>query len=250
VADDPGFGRVDLLRRLGLVESALEELEDVVAQATGDTVRLYGFSSAYIRDEQYHLALRIFRRHFSALAIGDPALPRAFWEMLYPFGWRDEVTAAARRVGLDPFLVAALVREESSYYPRALSRAGARGLMQLMPATARPMAEHRGLAFAGGELLDEPGANIEIGTAFLSGLLREFKDPRLAVAAYNAGPGRVRQWWQARQTSDIEAFVEQIPFDETRQYVKRVMYSWDEYRRLYDDGAGSANVGEGAATSN
>ncbi|HEU4369790.1 MAG TPA: transglycosylase SLT domain-containing protein [Methylomirabilota bacterium] len=234
VADDPGFARVDLLRRLGLVESALEELEEVVQQATGDTVRLYGFSSAYVRDERYHLALRIFRRHFASLAAsGDPALPRAFWEMLYPFGWRSEVTAAAQRAGLDPFLVAAVVREESSYYPRALSRAGARGLMQLMPATARPMAEHRGLAFAGGELLDDPGANLEIGTAFLAGLLREFKDPRLALAAYNAGPARLRQWLQARRTGDLEAFVEQIPFDETRQYVKRVMLSWEEYRRLY-----------------
>ena len=248
LVDDPGFARVDLLRRLGLVESALEELEEVVQQATGDTLRLYGFSSAYVRDERYQPALRIFRRHFASLARTDPALPRAFWEMLYPFGWRSEVTTAAQRVGLDPFLVAALVREESSYNPRALSPVGARGLMQLMPATARPMAEHRGLAFAGGELLDDPGANIEIGTAFLAGLLREFKDERLALAAYNAGPGRVRQWWQARRTSDIEAFVEQIPFDETRQYVKRVMFSWQEYRRLYGGGAESASPAAKAPT--
>ena len=249
LADDPGFARVDLLRRLGLVESALEELEEVVARATGDTLRLYGFSSAYVRDERYHMALRIVRRHFATLAAsGDPALPRAFWEMLYPFGWRNDVTAAAQRSGLDPFLIAAVVREESSYYPRAVSRAGARGLMQLMPATARPMADHRGLAFAGGDLLDDPGANIEMGTAFLAGLLKEFKDPRLAVAAYNAGPSRVRQWWQARRTSDIEAFVEQIPFDETRQYVKRVMFSWEEYRWVY--GAESASPGDvGVATT-
>ncbi|HEX2440866.1 MAG TPA: transglycosylase SLT domain-containing protein [Methylomirabilota bacterium] len=249
IANDPGFARVDLLRRLGLVESALEELEDVVERATGDTLRLYGFSSAYVRDERYHMALRIFRRHFANLAAsGDPTLPRAFWEMLYPFGWRNDVLAAAQRSGIDPYLVAAVVREESSYYPRALSRAGARGLMQLMPATARPMAEHRGLVFAGGELLDDPGANLEIGTAFLAGLVREFKDARLALAAYNAGPARVRQWWQARRTSDLEAWVEQIPFDETRQYVKRVMFSWEEYRRVYGDPESAAANDKSATT--
>jgi peptidoglycan lytic transglycosylase len=234
LAEDPGFVRVELLRRIGLVEYAWQELEDVVHRATGDTVRLYGFSSAYVRDERFHMALRIFRRHFAGLAAADdPALPRTFWEMLYPLGWGEDIGEAARRASLDPFLVAAVVREESSFYPRALSRAGARGLMQLMPATARPMAEVRGLPFNAGDLLDDPGANLEIGAAFLSGLIKEFGDVRLAVAAYNAGPGRLRQWWKARRTSDIEAFVEQIPYDETRQYVKRVMLSWREYTRIY-----------------
>jgi soluble lytic murein transglycosylase len=234
LAGDPGFMRVELLRRLGLIEAALEELADVAERAIGDPVRLYGLSNAYARDERYHLALRIHRRHLTNLAAsGDPALPRAFWETVYPFAWRNDVMAAAARAGIEPYLVAAVVREESSYYPRAVSRAGARGLMQLMPATARPMAEHRGLAFAGGDLLDDPRANIEMGTAFLGGLMKEFSDPRLALAAYNAGPARVRGWWQSKKTGDVEAWVEQIPFDETRQYVKRVMLSWEEYRRIY-----------------
>jgi soluble lytic murein transglycosylase len=235
-AADPRFRRVELLRRVGLVEYAWEELEDVVQSSVGDPVRLYGASTAYVRDERYHLALRIVRRHFEALAAsGAPGLPRTFWEVIYPFGWRDEVGEAAKRAGLDPFLVAAIVREESSYYPRAISRAGARGLMQLMPATARPMAELRGLAFEGGGVLDDPRANLEMGTAFLAGLMREFPDPRLAVAAYNAGPRRVHEWWKARRTGDLEAFVEQIPYGETRRYVKRVMLAWAEYRRLYGE---------------
>jgi peptidoglycan lytic transglycosylase len=234
VAGDPGFARVALLRRVGLVEDAWLELEDVVQRSVGDTIRLYGLSGAYAKDERYHMALRIVRRHLGGLAAsGDPGLPRAFWEILYPFGWRDEVADAAGRAGLDPYLVAAVVREESSYYPRAVSRAGARGLMQLMPGTARPMAEHRGLRFAEGDLLDDPRANLDIGASFLGGLVREFGDPRIAIAAYNAGPRRARTWWQARRTSDVEAWVEQIPFDETRLYVKRVMLSWEEYRRLY-----------------
>jgi soluble lytic murein transglycosylase len=154
--------------------------------------------------------------------------------MLYPLGWKEEINEVSSRTALDPYLVAAVIREESSYYPRALSRAGARGLMQLMPETAQPMAGVRGLVMANGDLLDDPRINLELGATFLAGLMREWGDPRLALAAYNAGPKRVRQWWQARRTSDLEAFVEQIPFDETRNYVKRVTLSWDEYRRIYD----------------
>jgi soluble lytic murein transglycosylase len=234
IVDDPGYVRVDLLRRIGLVEAAVVELEDVVNRSVGDPVRLYGLSGAYVRDERYHLALRILRRHFAAHATtANPALPKAFWEMLYPFGWRRAVTDAAEREGLDPYLVAALVREESSYYPRAVSRAGARGLMQLMPRTAELVARHGGIALADADTLDDPGVNVELGTRFLAGMLKEFRDPRLALAAYNAGPGRVRQWLKGRRANDVEAFVEQIPFDETRLYVKRVVLSWDEYRRIY-----------------
>ncbi|OLC58957.1 MAG: hypothetical protein AUH77_02325 [Candidatus Rokubacteria bacterium 13_1_40CM_4_69_39] len=123
-----------------------------------------------------------------------------------------------------------MVREESNYYPRALSRAGARGLMQLMPETALPMAPTKS---ARGDHLDDPEQNLQLGTRFLAALLREFGDPRVAIAAYNAGPKRVRQWWSARRTNDVEAWVELIPYDETRHFVKRVMLSWDEYRRIY-----------------
>jgi len=226
LADDAAFARVVLLRRINLVEEAATELEDAVQGAVSDPVRLYGMAGVYIEAERYHMALRIMRRHFQPLAAtGDPALPRAFWEMFYPYAWRDEMRDAAQRRGIDPYLVAAVVREESSYYPRATSRAGARGLMQLMPATARLMAP------AGN--LEDPGFNIELGTRFLAELMRDFSDPRLAVAAYNAGPNRVRQWLNTRRSDDLEAFVEQIPYDETRLYVKRVVLAWDEYRRIY-----------------
>jgi len=231
LANDPGWARVELLRRIGLAEPAWREMDDVVQRATGDPVRLYALSDAYAQEERYHLALRILRRHFSGpAATGDPTLPRAFWEMLYPFGWRAEVSEAANEAGLDPYLVAAVVREESSYHPGAVSRSGARGLMQLMPATARPL--------GGNGDLDDPVLNLTLGARFLAGLLREFGDPRLALAAYNAGPTRLRRWWRARRSDDVESFVERIPFDETRRYVKRVILSWDEYRRIYGGNGG------------
>lgn len=231
---DLRFAKAEALRALGLTDHADAELEELSASALADPLKLYALSALWVREERYHLALRILRRHFADLAMsGDTSVSRMFWEMVYPMSWKQELQRAAARTGLDPHLVAAVVREESSFFPRALSPAGARGLMQLMPQTARSLALRRGLAFGNGELLDEPGPNLELGAEVLSGLLREFGDPRLALAAYNAGPARVREWWQARRSEDLEVFVEQIPFDETRHFVKRVLVSWEEYRRIY-----------------
>src|SRR4029453_3464006 len=110
------------------------------------------------------MAPRIMRRHFqSVAATGDPTLPRAFWEMFYPYAWRDEMRDAAQRRGIDPYLVAAVVREESSYYPKPTPRGGARGLRQRRPPPT-------GLMAPSGDL-EDPGFNIELGTRFLAGLM-------------------------------------------------------------------------------
>ena len=103
VTGDPAFARVDLLRRLGLTDLAFVELEDVVQRSAGDSVRLYGLTGAYVQEERYHLALRIMRRAFAGLAAtGHPAIPRAFWEMLYPFAWRAEVEPGGAARGTRP----------------------------------------------------------------------------------------------------------------------------------------------------
>ena len=231
---DPRFARAEALRAVGLAVFADEEMDELTRRSLGEPKRLYALSSVYAQESRHHLALRILRRHFQPYArSGLASLPRAFWEMYYPLGWRAELTEAAGRAIIDPLLVAAVVREESSFYPQARSRVGARGLMQLMPDTARPMAQARRLPFNNGDLLDDPAANLDMGSGYLSGLLREFGDARLAAAAYNAGPARVREWWGGRRSDDLEVWVEQIPFNETRAFVKRVMLSWDEYRRLY-----------------
>jgi soluble lytic murein transglycosylase len=241
---DATYSRVEALRAVGLATFADEEMAEMARGALGDPKRLYALSGAYAQESRYHLALRILRRHFLPLArSGAGAAPRAFWELFYPLGWRNELMGAAGHAAIDPFLVAAVVREESSFHPQARSRVGARGLMQLMPETARPLAQARRLAFNNGELLDDPVANLDLGTAFLATLLREFGDARLAVAAYNAGPARVREWWGARRSDDLEVWVEQIPFNETRAFVKRVLLAWDEYGRLY----GASVVGEPVA---
>jgi soluble lytic murein transglycosylase len=237
---DPPYARVEALHAVGLDDFANEEMDELVRRSIGDARRLYALSTAYAQDAHHFLALRILKRHFLGLArSAPPAVPRTFWDLFYPLGWRSEMSDAAARAGVDPYLVAAVVREESSYNAQARSPAGARGLMQLMPDTARPMARQRGLAFNDGALLDEPAANMTLGSAHLSGLLKEFGDPRVAVAAYNAGATPVRQWWKARTNDDVEVWVELIPFNETRSFVRRVMLSWEEYRRLYGTPAGA-----------
>lgn len=232
---DPRFDRSVALREVGLREFADEELDELTRKSVGEPRRLYALSAAYAADERYHMALRILRRSFQGAARSGGTSPREFWEMFYPLGWRDALTAAAGRASLDPFLVAAVVREESSFYPRARSRVGARGLMQLMPDTGRAVAKARQIPFPDAEVLDQPVTNLEIGTIFFGGLLREFGDARLAAAAYNAGPTRVREWWTNRKTDDLEVWVEQIPYNETRAFVKRVMLSWQEYQRVYGE---------------
>ncbi len=232
---DPRFDRAAVLREVGLREFADEELDELTRRSVGEPRRLYALSAAYVADERYHMALRILRRSFQGAARSGGTPPREFWEMFYPLGWRDALTAAAGRASVDPFLVAAVVREESSFYPLARSRVGARGLMQLMPDTGRAVAQARQIPFPDVEVLDQPATNLEIGTIFFGGLLREFGDARLAAAAYNAGPTRVREWWANRKTDDLEVWVEQIPYNETRAFVKRVMLSWQEYQRVYGE---------------
>jgi soluble lytic murein transglycosylase len=234
LAGDPDWARIETIRALGLGEFARVETEELLQRSLADPLALYGLAAALVRDERYDLALRIVRRLFGDVAASaHPGLPRAFWDIAYPLGWKEELQAASARAGVDRALVAAIVREESSFSPISLSRAGARGLMQLMPETARRVAAQLSAPPDTVDSLEDPAINLALGATLLARLLEEFGTPQLAIAAYNAGPHRVREWWRDRRTDDLEAFVELIPYDETRLYVKRVMVSWAEYRRLY-----------------
>jgi len=232
------WARVEALRAVGLGDYADDEMDSMARRAADNPRRLYALSAAYAQESRFYLSLRILKRNFLGVARSAPPAPRTFWDLFYPMGWRNELTDAASRAVLDPYLVAAIVREESSFYPQARSRVGARGLMQLMPATARPLARSRGLPTSE-ESLDDPAVNLVLGSAYLGVLMKEFGEPRLAVAAYNAGPTSVREWWKSRPTEDLEVWVELIPYDETRRFVRRVMLAWEEYRRLYAPAAGN-----------
>lgn len=160
-------------------------------------------------------------------------LPREVWQILFPLRYEAELKRAARDEGLDPALVASLILQESTFDASALSRAGARGLMQVMPATGRTIARAKGQRFRRAALHD-PETSLDFGTHYLRQMSERFPGAvEKVLAAYNAGPHRVDAWTAARGELPAEEFIEGIPFSETRTYVMIVLANREQYRRLY-----------------
>ncbi|MBE3578237.1 MAG: lytic transglycosylase domain-containing protein [Limnochordales bacterium] len=154
---------------------------------------------------------------------------------LYPLTYAEVVDRYAREYSIDPFLIMAMIRVESSFKPQSISPRGAVGLMQVMPATAQDMAARIGIEeFDPEHDLLEPETNIRIGVCYLADLVREF-GPRTAVvlAAYNAGRGTVRRWLEQEIWDGDPGGLARVPYDETRRYVARVLTTVRWYYRIY-----------------
>jgi soluble lytic murein transglycosylase len=245
---DARYQRAQALGSIGFDGFAIWELEALGRDTLTEGDRAWALGVAFAEMGEAGRSLRYLRRALgAAVEAGSPGLPARLWQLYYPLGYGEHVRTAARAVGLDPFVVAAVIREESSYDPRARSGVGAVGLMQLMPDTARIVAQEIGRPLTEIAALWEPPMNITLGSRYLSQLNARFKEPLLAVAAYNAGPHRVQRWVAERPQADLEEFVDQIPFDETRAFAKRVFTSWYHYRRLYGTGPPAAGPGEALA---
>jgi soluble lytic murein transglycosylase len=233
-------GRLAVARALAalwLADEASEEYAALVRERPEDRALVAEAVNAALRLQRMDRALALAKRVLwpqYAQSGGTPPIA-AFWDALYPQGYWNLVADRTAALRLDPYLVLALIREESGFAPQAVSPVGARGLMQLMPSTAARLAgAHRLPAPGAGLAIEEPWYNITLGTAELADLLDEFKgDFALVLAGYNAGPHHVRRWIRERGYAGPEEFVEEIPFEETRGYVKRVLGSYDRYRALY-----------------
>ncbi|MGH2349555.1 MAG: transglycosylase SLT domain-containing protein, partial [bacterium] len=166
-----------------------------------------------------------------AAASGRAPLPdREVWMLAYPAAYREVVAEAARATGVDASLILAVIREESRFAPSVVSFAGATGLMQLLPSTARHLI--RGRTVTPADLI-QPEINIRYGAVYLQRMLARFGgDVALALAAYNAGPGAAARFARTLPRTHQAEFVERIPIDETRTYVRRVLESYGIYRRL------------------
>jgi soluble lytic murein transglycosylase len=211
------------LRRLGFDLDAAEAAEDAFA-VRGDPRIARFLADAYSRLGDIP---RSVRHAEDALARG--VRDDSAWRLAYPRAYWDEVVAAAQAAGIDPLLLLALMREESRYDPVVISPARAVGLAQLLPTTARALASDASITV---RRLQDPGTNLTLGARYLRLQLDRFSgDVRLALAAYNAGPGAARRW--VGLDPDPDYFIERIGFAETRAYIRRVLGSYGVYRLLY-----------------
>ena len=242
-APDPG-----LVREPGHLRRALALGELGLASLAGRELRL-----AERANKGDPAALRVLREAYESLGLhtramvlttrlgegGDPS-------RLYPSYYWEEVAAAAHKAQVDPYLVLSVIRQESFFNEAAVSRAGAIGLMQIMPQTGRKLARRFGLdAFHRRQLFD-PGLSIQLGTRYLGEQVRAFSDAaggglrfQLGLAAYNAGPHVARRWLERFPLDDVDLFVERIPYRETRLYVKKVLKSYTIYKALHRTGRDS-----------
>lgn len=247
---EPAYRRAVELRELGLDRLAADELESIAA---GDDRPLrLALARLHARGGDAWTAIGEVSAVADALArepLSSGAVPRAVWKTLYPFPYRGVMAAAADRrsagaAGLEPSLVAAVARRESRFRPRAVSPAGAIGLLQLTPETAARTAGQLGQAPPGRIGLFDPATNIELGTAHLATLLQEFGGAiPPALASYNAGELVVRRWWAERPHGQaLDEWIETIPYLETRLYVKAILADWISYRELYEPGGDETAV--------
>ncbi|HEU5169844.1 MAG TPA: transglycosylase SLT domain-containing protein [Gemmatimonadales bacterium] len=235
-AVDSGLDRALALERLGLTEEAAVERDQAAGAADETLEGLLATASAFRSRGYASQATRLASR---AIARGARADARVY-RLLYPVTHADALRAEAGAQGLDPAFVAALIRQESLFNPAATSSAGARGLMQLMPATGGTLARSLGFPTWNPVLLWQPDVSLAMGTIHLKELAARYDHPVRTLAAYNAGVHRVIRWDGKLGMGDPELFAERIPFVETRDYVRIIQRNRDLYRALYDWGEEAA----------
>jgi soluble lytic murein transglycosylase len=226
----------DTLKKLNLTTLAKSYLNDILADHPSETHVLLALSRIEAQQKEYEAAIFAVRRAMPNYPRYDFAhLPREIWDLLYPRVFWNLVSQQARANRLDSHLVLGLIRQESAFNPRATSAANARGLMQVLPSTAG--GRNRRSRLTAERRLYNPAYNIRFGCHYLAGLIREFNgNVEEAVASYNAGDSRVKEWLQGRSFSEPAEFLESIPFRDTRAYVEAVLRD----RKIYEGLSASA----------
>jgi len=234
-----GPGRLDNLLALGLYDDAVDLIREryplqPAASAVARSFALSRAGATRASIQSVEIAARAFPAGFL-----PQLLPRVVQELLYPRYFREEIASRSAAHGADPRLVLSIMREESRFEPRARSAASARGLLQLIITTARDVGKALGLLDVASEDLYDPAIAIRLGSRYLADLQRQFGgDPYKAAAAYNAGPNQSTLWARLAPGPGHDFFLSAVNFDETKDYVRKVMNSYERYAEIYGDGAG------------
>jgi soluble lytic murein transglycosylase len=227
-AVDTAVTRVAELKDLGMDTEAELENAHLYREAQNSPARMLATAHAFAGTDQAERSIALGKKALDQLG-RTPANLRLY----FPVVARETLVRSAKDNGLDPILVASLIRQESQWNPRATSGPGARGLMQLMPSVGKSIAESKGISPWDPAMLYQPAINIELGTSHLSGLMRRYPNVVRALAAYNAGESRVAKWAGKAGAEDPEIFTERIPFVETRDYVRIILRNRAYYEALY-----------------
>jgi soluble lytic murein transglycosylase len=225
--------KAQLLENGALLDFAVRELRAAAEEDKGnwlapETARLY------VDAGRYDVGIEVLKRAVpNYFAVDLPSLPRPYWEVLFPKAYWVEVKRFSSSNALDPYLVAALIRQESEFNPSAVSRANAVGLMQLLPKVGKTVAKQQKLKRFSTTQLFTPGVNLQLGTRYFRSMVDKFGAFEYALAAYNAGADRVQEWLGEGKYRDPQEFVESIPFTETREYVQAILRNENVYRQLY-----------------
>ena len=240
---DPSRPPTDALIRLllanGLYDEALNELR-YAQRAWGTSPALDAtIAWVYHRKGELRRGITLMRRAYPQfLTAGGQSLPTELLQVIFPLTYWDSIRRHATARGLDPYVMAALIAQESTFEPRARSIANAWGLMQIVPATGRRLARTLGIRNFSTATLTDPETNIRLGMLHFSQLVRQFGGTHYALASYNAGESRIVRWKAERPGLDEDEFIDDIPFPETQNYVKRILGTAEDYRRLYGEGDG------------
>jgi soluble lytic murein transglycosylase len=239
----------DLIRLLlanGLYDDALAELQYAQRKWGTNPVIEATIAWAYHQKGELRRAITLMRRAYPQhrTAVGQK-LPIEIQQVIFPLAYWNLIKKHATARGLDPYLVSALVAQESTFDPKIRSVANAWGLMQILPSTGRRLARTLGIRRFNTNMLTNPETNVRLGTLYFSQLTKQFGGAHFALASYNAGENRVVRWKAERPDMDQDEFIDDIPFPETQNYVKRILGTAEDYRWLYGRNGGRPRTASG-----
>ncbi|MBE3127436.1 MAG: tetratricopeptide repeat protein [Candidatus Atribacteria bacterium] len=235
-----GKGQLSLLKaelfgEVSFYKEAIIELKGALNYNPGNIFLLFKLSDVYKKNKDYYDSLNYMEIIFNYLEDNHQLedLPLELWQSLYPAYFEDMIREYALKYEIDPLLALAMIREESRFNAWNESVAGARGLMQIIFSTGEWIAQKLNFEDFNDEMLFSPEVNINLGCWYIGYLKERFlNDPILIISGYNAGPGTTSKWIKQYDRSDLDNFVENIPYSETREHIKKVMKSYQMYKRL------------------